>query len=179
MSKSTPRAAVAKFAAGGKATAKKDLALAAVNYGNVYVARVAMGASDMQTLKAFLEAEAYDGPALIIAYAHCIAHGIELVHGLEQQKLAVQSGHWPLFRYNPALKKLDKNPFQLDSKPPSVPLEQYLYNETRYSQLRQSNLEAAESLLHEAQSDVQSRWKAYEMLANAHTEQPRVPISKQ
>ena len=101
MSKATPRGAVAKFAAGGKPRPKKDLAMMAMTYGNVYVARVAMGANDMQTLKAFLEAEAYDGPSLIIAYSHCIAHGYDLVHGLDQQKLAVQSGHWPLFRYNP------------------------------------------------------------------------------
>ena len=165
MSKSTPRAAVAKFAAGGKSNAKKDLALTAFAYGNVYVARVAMGASDMQTLKAFLEAEAFDGPALIIAYAHCIAHGIEMVHGLEQQKLAVQSGHWPLFRYNPDLKPLGKNPFQLDSKAPSVPLESYLYNETRYSQLRQTHPEAAERLLREAQADIQESWMTYQKMA--------------
>ena len=170
MSKSTPRAAVAKFAAGGKPTAKKDLALAAVNYGNVYVARVAMGASDMQTLKAFLEAEAYDGPALIIAYAHCIAHGIEMVHGLEQQKLAVYSGHWPLFRYNPALRGVGKNPFQLDSRAPSVPLEQYLYNENRFNQLRHSHPEDAKKLLHEAQADVQSRWRTYEIFAKTNQE---------
>jgi pyruvate-ferredoxin/flavodoxin oxidoreductase len=168
MSKSTPRAAIAKFAAGGKSSAKKDLALSALPYGNVYVARVAMGASDMQTLKAFIEAEAYDGPALIIAYAHCIAHGIEVVHGLEQQKLAVQSGHWPLFRYNPALKTTGKNPFQLDSKAPSIPLEHYLYNETRYDQLRQAHPEDAAKLLREAQADVESRWKAYQMLAKMH-----------
>jgi pyruvate-ferredoxin/flavodoxin oxidoreductase len=168
MSKSTPRAAVAKFAAGGKTSAKKDLALSALSYGNVYVARVAMGASDMQTLKAFLEAEAYDGPALIIAYAHCIAHGIDMVHGFDQQKLAVQSGHWPLFRYNPAVKKLGKNPFQLDSKAPSVPLENYLYNETRYSQLRQSHPKEAETLLREAQADVQADWRVYEALVRMH-----------
>jgi pyruvate-ferredoxin/flavodoxin oxidoreductase len=168
MSKSTPRGAIAKFAAGGKSSAKKDLALSALAYGNVYVARVAMGASDMQTLKAFLEAEAYCGPALIIAYAHCIAHGIEVVHGLEQQKLAVQSGHWPLFRYNPALKTTGKNPFQLDSKAPSIPLEQYLYNETRYDHLRQIHPDEAAKLLREAQADVNARWKTYQMMAKMH-----------
>ena len=168
MSKSTPRGAIAKFAAGGKSSAKKDLALSALAYGNVYVARVAMGASDMQTLKAFREAEAYDGPALIIAYAHCIAHGIEVVHGLEQQKLAVQSGHWPLFRYNPALKTGGKNPFQLDSKAPSIPLEQYLYNESRYDHLRQIHPEDAAKLLREAQADVEARWKTYQMMAKMH-----------
>jgi pyruvate-ferredoxin/flavodoxin oxidoreductase len=166
MSKSTPRAAVAKFAAGGKRTGKKDLALMAMNYGNVYVAKVAMGAGDMQTLKAFVEAEAYEGPSLIIAYAHCIAHGYDLVHGLSQQKLAVQSGHWPLFRFNPKLSAQGKNPLQLDSKAPSVPLEQYLYNETRYTMLTQSHPEQAEELLKEAQQDVQNRWRMYEHLAN-------------
>ncbi|HEX7960953.1 MAG TPA: pyruvate:ferredoxin (flavodoxin) oxidoreductase, partial [Terriglobales bacterium] len=168
MSKSTPRGAIAKFAAGGKASAKKDLALSALAYENVYVARVAMGASDMQTLKAFLEAEAYDGPALIIAYAHCIAHGIEVIHGLEQQKLAVQSGHWPLLRYNPALKRAGKNPFQIDSKAPSIPLEQYLYNETRYDQLRQTHPDQALKLLREAEADVEARWKTYQMFAKMY-----------
>jgi len=165
MSKSTPRGAVAKFAAGGKPRPKKDLALMAVNYGNVYVARVAMGSSDMQTLKAFNEAEAYDGPSLIIAYSHCIAHGYDLVHGLDQQKLAVQSGHWPLFRYNPDLVAQGKNPFQLESKAPSIPLEQYIYNETRYTMLKHSQPEAAQELLKEAQEDVLSRWRLYEHMA--------------
>jgi len=165
-SKSTPRGAVAKFAAGGKPTAKKDLALMAVNYENVYVARVAMGASDMQTVKAFLEAEAYDGPSLIIAYAPCIAHGIELSHGLQQQKLAVQSGHWPLFRYDPRLIPEGKHPFQLDSRSPSIPLENYIYNESRYTMLRQSHPEEAKKLLAEAQQDVVDRWRTYEAWAN-------------
>ncbi|HWR35009.1 MAG TPA: pyruvate:ferredoxin (flavodoxin) oxidoreductase [Clostridia bacterium] len=164
MSKSTPRGAVAKFAAGGKPRPKKDLAMIAMNYP-AYVARVAMGSSDMQTLKAFLEAEAYDGPSLIIAYSHCIAHGYDLVHGLDQQKLAVQSGHWPMFRYNPALAEQGKNPFQLDSKAPSIELDKYIYNETRYTMLRQSNPEGAAELLKEAQQDVKSRWKQYEYLA--------------
>jgi pyruvate-ferredoxin/flavodoxin oxidoreductase len=166
MSKSTPRGAVAKFAAGGKPRPKKDLGLIAMTYGNVYVARIAMGMSDMQTLKTFLEAEAYDGPSIIIAYSHCIAHGYDLVHGLEQQKLAVQSGHWPLFRYNPMLVAQGKNPFQLDSKAPSIPLENYIYNETRYTMLRHSSPEAAAELLKEAQHDVQDRWKLYEYWAN-------------
>jgi len=165
-SKSTPRGAVAKFSASGKATAKKDLALMAMNYGNVYVARVAMGSSDMQTLKAFLEAEAYEGVSLIIAYAHCIAHGYDMAHGLEQQKLAVQSGHWPLFRFDPRRTAAGKNPLQLDSKPPSIPLENYLYNEGRYTTLKQSHPEAAKALLKEAQQDVLNRWKIYEAWAN-------------
>ncbi len=165
-SKSTPRGAVARFSAGGKSTPKNDLALMAMAYGNVYVARVAMGAGDMQTLKAFNEAEAYQGPSLIIAYAHCIAHGIDMTHGLGQQKLAVQSGHWPLFRFDPRRAESGKNPMQLDSKPPSVPLEEYLYNETRYTMLRQSHPEEAKNLLELAQGDVAARWKMYETWAS-------------
>jgi pyruvate-ferredoxin/flavodoxin oxidoreductase len=166
MSKATPRGAVAKFAAGGKPAAKKDLAMMAVAYGNVYVARVAMGASDMQTLKAFLEAEKWNGPSLIIAYSHCIAHGYDMQFGLEQQKLAVQTGHWPLFRYNPALAAEGKNPFVLDCKTPSLPLEKYIYNETRYTMLVHSNPEDARRLLAEAQADVMNRWRIYESMAN-------------
>ncbi len=166
MSKSTPRGAVAKFAAGGKPRPKKDLGLIATAY-DCYVARVAFGSSDMQTLKAFAEAEAFDGPSLIIAYSHCIAHGYDLVHGLDQQKLAVQSGHWPLFRYNPRLAAQGKNPFVLDSKAPTIPLEKYIYNETRYSMLKHSNPEVAQELLKEAQQDVADRWRTYENLAKA------------
>ncbi len=167
MSKSTPRGAVAKFAASGKGRPKKDLALIAMSYP-AYVARVAMGSSDMQTIKAFNEAEAFDGPSLILAYSHCIAHGYDLVHGLDQQKLAVQSGHWPLFRYNPAAAPGQAN-FTLDSKAPSIPLEQYIYNETRYTMLRQSDPAAAKVLLEEAQQDVNERWKRYEALAQEFT----------
>jgi pyruvate-ferredoxin/flavodoxin oxidoreductase len=183
MSKSTPRGAVAKFAAGGKPRPKKDLAMMAVNYGSVYVARIAFGQSDMQTLKAFQEAEAYDGPSLIIAYSHCIAHGYDLVHGLDQQKLAVQSGHWPLFRYNPMLKEQGKNPFVLESKAPSIPLEKYIYNETRYSMLRHSNPEVAQELLKEAQHDIEERWKLYEswaaMPANGNGAKPAPEAKKE
>jgi pyruvate-ferredoxin/flavodoxin oxidoreductase len=164
-SKSTPRGAVAKFAARGKGTAKKDLGLIAMSYGNVYVARVAMGGSDQQTLKAFLEAEAYDGPSLIIAYSHCIAHGIDIRKGLDQQRLAVQSGYWPLYRYDPDLAVEGKNPLTLDSKAPSLPLEQYVYNETRYRMLQQSDEERAEELLDEARCDVLARWRLYQELA--------------
>lgn len=164
-SKSTPRAAVAKFASGGKPEAKKDLALMALAYGNVYVARVAMGAGDMQTLKAFNEAEAYEGTSLIIAYAPCIAHGFDMSHSLEQQRLAVQSGHWPLFRFNPNLTREGKHPMQLDSRAPSIPLESYLYNEARYTSLKQSHPEDAEKLLALAQRDVKERWKVYEAFA--------------
>jgi pyruvate-ferredoxin/flavodoxin oxidoreductase len=162
MSKATPRGAVAKFAAGGKPTRKKDLAMMAMAYGNVYVAQVAFGANDMQTVKAFLEAEAYDGPSLLIAYSHCIAHGYDLLYGLEQQKAAVQSAYWPLFRFNPELVKQGKNSLQLDSRPPALPLEKYVYNETRYTMLAHSDPEAAKRLLELAQEDVNTRWRMYE-----------------
>jgi pyruvate-ferredoxin/flavodoxin oxidoreductase len=161
MSKATPRGAVAKFAAGGKPNAKKDLAMEAISYGSVYVARVAMGGSDTHTLKAFLEAEAYDGPSLIIAYSHCIAHGYDMMFGLEQQKAAVNSGYWPLIRYNPNLRLEGKNPFLLDSKPPTIPLEKYVYQETRYTMLKRSNPEAAKELLKLAQQDVDQQWRVY------------------
>ncbi len=164
-SKSTPIAAVAKFAAGGKATPKKDLALQAIAYGNVYVARVAMGADPHQTLTAFREAEAYDGPSMIIAYSHCIAHGIEMSKGLDQQYLAVASGHWPLVRYDPAVRAIGGNPFQLDSPRPRVPLGDYLYNELRYRMLRNADPEEAERLLVLAQEAVDQRWRTYEEMA--------------
>jgi pyruvate-ferredoxin/flavodoxin oxidoreductase len=170
-SKSTPRAAVAKFAARGKATPKKDLGMIAMAYGNVYVARVAMGASDQQTLRAFLDAEAYDGPSLIIAYSHCIAHGIDMRKGLDQQRLAVQSGYWPLYRYNPALADEGKNPLTIDSKAPSIPLEQYAYNETRYRMLTQSDPVRAVALMHEAQRDVQAQWQRYHDMATVLEEE--------
>jgi len=161
MSKSTPRGAVAKFATGGKLTAKKDLAMEAVSYGSVYVARVAMGGSDAQTIKAFQEAEAYDGPALIIAYSHCIAHGYDLSQGMEQQKKAVLSGYWPLMRYNPSLRAEGRNPFQLDSRAPSIPLKDYSYNEARYTMLARSHPDVAAKLLEEAQEDVDREWRVY------------------
>jgi pyruvate-ferredoxin/flavodoxin oxidoreductase len=167
-SKSTPRAAVAKFAAQGKGTPKKDLGFIAMSYGYVYVAHVAMGASDQQTLSAFLEAEAYDGPSLIIAYSHCIAHGIDMRKGLDQQKLAVQSGHWPLYRFNPTLIDQGKNPLIIDSKEPSIPLGQYVYNETRYRMLAQSDEERAEALLKLAQADVEDRWRYIRHMASMH-----------
>ena len=170
MSKSTPIGAVAKFAAGGKHMPKKDIAMMAINYGRAYVAHIAMGSNDGQTMKAFMEAEAYDGPSLIIAYSHCIAHGYDLVHGLDQQKLAVTSGHWPLFRYNPVLTREGKNPFVLDSKAPSIPLEQYIYNETRYTMLVNSNPEEAKKLLVAAQENVNDRWKLYQHMATMNFE---------
>jgi pyruvate-ferredoxin/flavodoxin oxidoreductase len=164
-SKATPRGAVAKFAAGGKALPKKDLGLIAMTYGHIYVARVAMGGSDTQTVKSFLEAEAYDGPALIIAYSHCIAHGYDMAQGIAQQKAAVLSGYWPLFRYHPERLKEGKNPLQLDSKPPSLPLEKYAYNETRYTMLAHSRPQEAKRLLALAQEDVYQRWRLYEYWA--------------
>jgi pyruvate-ferredoxin/flavodoxin oxidoreductase len=164
-SKATPRAAVAKFAAGGKQLPKKDLGLLAISHGGVYVARVAMGANDAQLLKTFTEAEAYNGPSLIIAYSHCIAHGYDMRFGLEQQKKAVLSGHWPLYRYHPGRAKEGLNPFMLDSKAPSLPLEKYVYNETRYRMLTQVNEAEAERLLKLGQEDVNRRWKQYEELA--------------
>ncbi|MGA2166565.1 MAG: pyruvate:ferredoxin (flavodoxin) oxidoreductase [Terracidiphilus sp.] len=161
MSKATPRGAVAKFAASGKSNSKKDLAMEAVSYGYVYVAQVALGGNDSHVVKAFQEAEAHDGPSIIIAYSSCIAHGYDLVHGLEQQKLAVQSGYWPLMRYNPALRETGKNPFQLDSKAPSIRLKDYAYREARYTMLARGNPELAATLLKEAQDDVERQWRVY------------------
>jgi pyruvate-ferredoxin/flavodoxin oxidoreductase len=167
-SKSTPRGAVAKFAAQGKGLSKKDLGLLAMSYGYVYVARIAMGANDQHTLRAILEAEAYDGPSLIIAYSHCIAHGIDMAKGLEQQKLAVQSGYWPLFRYNPALSAQGQNPLVIDSKEPTIRMEEYAYNETRYRMLLQSDEVRAEALMNLARQDVKSRWQLYQQMAAMH-----------
>ena len=164
-SKSTPRAAVAKFAAKGKNLPKKDLGMMAMAYGYIYVAKVAMGSSDQQTLKAFLEAEAYDGPSLIIAYSHCIAHGIDMRKGLEQQRTAVASGIWPMYRYNPALTAEGKNPLTIDSKDPSIPVEEYAYKETRYRMLLQSDEARAESLMISAKDDVAKRWELYKQMA--------------
>ncbi len=164
-SKSTPRAAVAKFAAAGKPGAKKDLGLMAMTYGNVYVAKVAMGSNDQHTLRAFLEAEAYDGPSLIIAYSHCIAHGINMGTAMQNQKAAVDSGYWPLYRYNPDLEKEGKNPFKLDSKGLKIKLKDYAYMETRYKMLTKSHPQLAEQLIKEAQDDVIRTWKEYERMA--------------
>ncbi len=168
MSKATPLGAAAKFAAGGKPTAKKDLALMALNYGNVYVGRVAMGANDTHTVKTFLEAESYDGPSLIIAYSHCIAHGYNLAQGLNQQKLAVDSGHWPLFRFNPDLPEAGKSPFVLDSRGPKIPLADYIYNETRYKMLTKINPRRAKELLKMAEENIETRWKVYEKLSSLY-----------
>jgi pyruvate-ferredoxin/flavodoxin oxidoreductase len=161
MSKATPRGAVAKFAASGKGNSKKDLVMEAVSYGSVYVAQVAMGGNDTQVIKAFQEAEAHEGPSIILAYSSCIAHGYDMVHSLEQQKLAVQSGYWPLVRYNPGLREEGKNPFQLDSRAPSIRLKDYAYREARYTMLARSNPEVAAALLTEAQDDVERQWRVY------------------
>ena len=137
----------------------------AMTYGYIYVAQIAMGANDAHTLKAFLEAEAFDGPSLIIAYSHCISHGIDMSKGLDQQKLAVQSGLWPLFRFNPQLIERGENPLSLDSKAPSIDLDEYAYKEARYRMLLQSNEERAEELMKKAKQDVQSRWELYTQMA--------------
>jgi pyruvate-ferredoxin/flavodoxin oxidoreductase len=170
MSKATPLGGVAKFAAAGKPNPKKDLAMQAISYGSVYVAKVAMGANDVQTVKAFIEAENYDGPSLIIAYSHCIAHGINMKNGLNQQKLAVVSGYWPLFRFNPDLSRNGENPFRLDSKAPSIPLQDYIYNETRYKMLTKSMPERAKMLLKMAQKEVNDRWRLYERMTSMYEE---------
>jgi pyruvate-ferredoxin/flavodoxin oxidoreductase len=165
MSKATPRGAVAKFAAGGKPAAKKDLGLIAMTYGNIYVASVAMGAKDEHTLKAFIEAEAYDGPSLIIAYSHCIAHGINMEHGMQNQKAAVESGQWLLYRFNPDRLESGENPLLLDSRTPKIPVAQYLDMETRFKMLKKSRPETAKRLFAEAQADVDARFGLYEYLA--------------
>ncbi|PYE17841.1 pyruvate-ferredoxin/flavodoxin oxidoreductase [Paraburkholderia silvatlantica] len=164
-SKATPLAAVAKFAAAGKRVPRKDLALQAIAYGNIYVAQVAMGANPQQTLQAFREAEAYDGPSLILAYSHCIAHGIDMRQGMHQQALATESGYWPLFRYNPTMRQVGANPFQLDSMRPSITLKDYAYNEIRYSALAESDGDAAAHLLDAAQRWVDEKFRQYEDLA--------------
>jgi pyruvate-ferredoxin/flavodoxin oxidoreductase len=165
VSKATPLGAVAKFAAGGKPVGKKDLALQAISYGNVYVARIAMGANPQQSLLAFREAERYPGPSLILAYSHCIAHGINMQYGMHQQKLAVESGYWPLIRYNPELRRGGKNPFMLDSHRPTLRLKDYAYNEIRYRVLANSNPEHAERLMKLAQENVHLKWSIYEEMA--------------
>jgi len=165
MSKATPLGASAKFASAGKRIGKKDLALQAVSYGNVYVAQIAMGANPQQTLLAMREAEEHQGPSLILAYSHCIAHGYDMADGLNQQKLATQSGYWPLIRYNPALRAAGQKPFVLDSPRPSIPLKDYAYNEMRYKVLTRSNPEEAEKLMQAAQELVERRWQTYEHMA--------------
>ncbi|HEY0180978.1 MAG TPA: hypothetical protein VGC30_15290, partial [Dokdonella sp.] len=164
-SKATPLGAVAKFAAAGKRTPRKDLALQAIAYGNVYVAQVAMGANPQHTLQAFREAEAYDGPSLILAYSHCIAHGIDMRFGMRQQDLATASGYWPLFRFNPALRKIGANPFSLDSPRPTIPFERYARNEIRYTSLAATHPQEAAELAASAQKWIEEKYMQYEDLA--------------
>ena len=164
-SKATPMGAAAKFAAAGKATPKKDLGLMAIAYGTVYVAKVAFGAKDVQTVKAFQEAESYDGPSLIIAYSHCIAHGYDLQYGAEQQKLAVDTGYWPLYRYDPRRAENGENPLQLDSAAPKAPLSSYVRNETRFRMVEQQNPERFKQLMADAQEHINRRFSFYENLA--------------
>ncbi len=164
-SKSTGFGAVAKFAAGGKSTPKKDLGMMAMNYGYVYVAQIALGADNNQAIKALEEAESYDGPALVIAYSHCIAHGIDMAKGADQQDLAVRTGYWPLYRFDPRRAERGETPLELDSKAPSVPLKDYVYNETRYRVLTQINPQAAEEYLKLLQEQILERRKRYEQLA--------------
>jgi pyruvate-ferredoxin/flavodoxin oxidoreductase len=165
-SKATPLGAVAKFAAAGKRTARKDLALQAIAYGNVYVAQVAMGANPQQTLLAFREAEAWPGASLILAYSHCIAHGFDLRFGMRQQDLATASGYWPLFRFNPAMRNAGEMPFRLDSARPTIPLKDYAYNELRYRTLATTRPREAAELLDVAQTAAREKYAQYEALAS-------------
>ncbi len=164
-SKATPMGAVAKFAAAGKPMPKKDLAMISMTYGNIYVAQVAMGANWNQTVKAFNEAESFDGPSLIIAYSHCIAHGIDMTRGMDEHKLVVNSGMWPLFRFDPRKIALGESPLQLDSRKPSIPFHKLAEAEGRWSSLMRSNPAHAEELLAEAQKDVEKRFHLYEQMA--------------
>jgi pyruvate-ferredoxin/flavodoxin oxidoreductase len=178
-SKATSLGAVAKFAAGGKTTPKKDLGMLATGYGYVYVAQIAMGANENQTIKAFHEAESYDGPSLIIAYSHCIAHGIDMAKGMHQQELAAATGYWPMYRFDPRRAEEGKNPLQLDSKAPSLPLKDYAYNENRFRVLKQMQPEAADRFMKQAQINVHKRWERYEQLAQAagKSDAPKAPAA--
>jgi len=169
-SKSTPRGAVAKFAAGGKPGPKKDLGMMAMTYGSVYVASVAMGAKDEHTLKAFLEAEAFDGPSIIIAYSSCIAHGVDMTTAMTDQKVAIESGQWLLYRYNPERAEAGENPLVLDSRAPTRKVQEYLLQQTRFKMLTKSKPEVAEKLWKLAQQDAEQRYRYYEYLANRKTE---------
>ncbi|MCA9266228.1 MAG: pyruvate:ferredoxin (flavodoxin) oxidoreductase, partial [Planctomycetales bacterium] len=165
-SKSTPRAAVAKFAAAGKPARRKDLGMLAVSYGNVYVAQVAMGANPAQCLKAFRDAASYPGPSLILAYSQCIAHGIDMRTGMDQQKAAVNCGFWPLYRYDPRLAHQGQHPFHLDSRKPKQPFREFAQREARFAMLARSNPERAEYLFDLAQKDIDDQWRFYEQMAD-------------
>jgi pyruvate-ferredoxin/flavodoxin oxidoreductase len=173
-SKSTPRGAVAKFAARGKPTGKKDLGLIATAYGNVYVAQIAMGANEMQTVRALLEAEAWPGPSLVIAYSTCIAHGIDMATSMTHQKEAAKSGYWPLYRFNPDA-GADAHPFQLDSKKPTIPLREFASKEARFAILERTHPQRFAELLGKAQADVDERWRLYEQLAGVERTAPELP----
>ncbi len=172
-SKATPIGAVAKFSAGGKATAKKDLAKLASDYGHVYVATAAYGAKDVQTLRVFHEAESYPGPSLIVAYSPCIAHGYDMLYNQRQQELAVKSGHWPLFRFDPRLAEAGGNPFKLDSAAPSQPIKAFMESETRFAMLQRSHPEAAQHFVAQAQQEAERRFKAYQDMAQGHADETK------
>jgi pyruvate-ferredoxin/flavodoxin oxidoreductase len=163
-SKATPRGAVAKFAADGKDVPRKDLGMIASAYGNVYVAQVALGADDRHTLNAFLEADAWEGPSLIVAYSTCIAHGIDMARSMTHQRDAVRSGFWPLYRFHPGLER-HAHPFHLDSRPPSIPLRDFVASEARFAVLERSDPERARHLLTLAQADAEERWRFYQQMA--------------
>jgi pyruvate-ferredoxin/flavodoxin oxidoreductase len=165
MSKATPLGAVAKFAAGGKLTPKKYIGMIMATYGNIYVAQIAFGVNPAQAVKAFLEAEAYDGPSLVVAYSTCTGHGIDMSKGVECQKKAVACGHWPLYRYNPELRAQGKNPLVIDSKDPSLPVSEYIYGENRYRMLRTANPDLAAHLLKQTEEDVKRRWEFLKYVA--------------
>jgi len=165
MSKATPIGSIAKFAYSGKGIGKKDLGAIAMSYGHVYVASISLGANMAQTIKAFREAESYNGPSLIIAYSHCIAHGIDMSKGLEQGKAVVTCGLWPLYRYDPRLKEQGKNPFQLDSKDPTTNLEDFMYKEVRFKSLKAADQTRADKLLAISKANVERRWKELKYLA--------------
>src|SRR5262249_21983251 len=174
-SKATPIGAAAKFAVRGKEIPKKDLALAAMAYGRVYVARIAFGAKDLQTVKAFVEAESFPGPSLLLAYSHCIAHGYDMKHGAEQQKRAVESGHWPLFRYDPRRLASGESPLQLDSAPPKGDLGQYMRQETRYRWVESQDPERFQRLLDAAREEARRRYALYEHIAALHAPESAQP----
>jgi pyruvate-ferredoxin/flavodoxin oxidoreductase len=163
-SKATPRGAVAKFATGGRLTRKKDLGMLAASYGSVYVAQIAMGANDLQTVRAFHEAASFPGPSLILAYSHCVAHGIDMAHGMAHQKNAVKSGAWPLYRYDPRHAHHGDHPFRLDSRSPDLSYREFARTEARFTMLERANPEAAARLMALAQHDIDERWHFYEQL---------------
>jgi pyruvate-ferredoxin/flavodoxin oxidoreductase len=168
---------VAKFAAGGKSMPKKDFGLISMSYGNIYVATVAYGANDAQTVRAFIEAEAYDGPSIILAYSPCIAHGIDLKTGIDNMDRAVQSGHWPLYRFNPALAAKGENPLKLDSKAPKLAFEEYAYKEDRWKMLTKSKPEAAKELLKVAGEQAVQKWQYLEQLSKMSYAAPAAVVA--